>query len=378
MKTLHITIMLIMLLFFSIFQVPVFAQQDQQNSTALSYQECQNRIGNEMQKTVDSINKTKVVLLAIHSNEFQSKTNGYRYVYSDIFTNMTEDQNVCGDVKLTGIVVEFSILNGSSNFVKFIQVGEDPQISHVTLVEDAFVSNCDNSCPPPSPPAGNVQKPLTSPLRQIASGVSPKDVKCRQDLTLIFRAADNFPACVKQDDIDKLVHRGWAQPGLIPSIKTPHVVPHLLNPVDLSQPCEIPYPQPNNGIAVLYMPANSTGKICVQYTNSNPPQPAGLRIFEAHHIDQDTQDITSYATPATIKTGNSTIVYTVTTGNHVGFYGLTIFCVGKPFAVGYDSNSTFVEGDFPWFGGTYYCPAQFYNYHIVGLSGIGVKYIPYH
>lgn len=201
--------MFIVLLTFGIVQAPIFAQQSQQNSSVLSYQECQNKIGNEMQKTVDSINKTKAILLAINSNEFQSKTNGYRYVYSDIFTNMTEDQNVCGDVKLTSIVIEFSILNNSSNFVKFIQVGEDPQISQVTLVEDVFVSNCDNSCPPPSPPAGNIQKSLTSPLRQIASGVSPKDVKCRQDLTLIFRAEDNFPACVKPSSIERLLKQGW-------------------------------------------------------------------------------------------------------------------------------------------------------------------------
>lgn len=218
---------------------------------------------------------------------------------------------------------------------------------------------------------------IPRPLEQIRLGVFTLDVECRDNLVHVIKSEDKSPACVKQDDLDELVHRGWAQPGLIPSKRTPHIVPPLLNPVNLSQPCEIPYPQPNNGIAVLYMPANSTGKICVQYSNSNSPQPAGLRIFEAHHIDQDTTDVTSYATPDKIQTGNSTIVYTVTTGNHAGFYGLTIFCVGMPFAVGYDSNSTFVEGDFPWFGGTYYCPAQFYNYHIVGLSGIGVKYIPY-
>ncbi len=143
------------------------------------------------------------------------------------------------------------------------------------------------------------------------------------------------------------------------------------------EPCDIPYPQSNDGIAVLYMPVNSTGKICVQYSNSNPPQPTGIRIFEAHHIMEDTNDVTSYATPDVIPTGNSTIVYTITTKNHVGFYGLTIFCVGMPFAVGYDNNSNFVGADFPWLGGTYYCPAQLYNYHITGLSGIGVKHIPY-
>jgi hypothetical protein len=113
-------------------------------------------------------------------------------------------------------------------------------------------------------------------------------------------------------------------------------------------PCDTPYPQSNTGVAVLYMPANSTGKICVQYSNYNPPQPAGIRIFEARHIEDDTKDVSSFATPGIIPSGNSTVVYTVKTGNHVGFYGLTIFCVGMPFAIGYDGNFTFVPNDFPW------------------------------
>jgi plastocyanin len=143
-----------------------------------------------------------------------------------------------------------------------------------------------------------------------------------------------------------------------------------------SASCDTSYAQPT-GIPVLYMPANSTGKICVQYANSNPPVQEGIRIFEAHDIVDNAQGVSVFGTPEMIPTGNSTVVYTITAGNHVGFYGLTIFCVGMPFAIGYDGNSTFVQNDFPWYGDTYYCPAQFYNYHIVGLSGIGVKYIPY-
>jgi plastocyanin len=142
-------------------------------------------------------------------------------------------------------------------------------------------------------------------------------------------------------------------------------------------PCDTPYPQSNTGVAVLYMPANSTGKICVQYTSSNPPVQGGIRIFEAHDMMDNAHGVSVFGTPEIIPTGNSTVVYTITTGNHVGFYGLTIFCAGMPFAIGYDSNSTFAPSDFPWYGGTYNCPAQFYNYHIVGLSGIGGKYIPY-
>lgn len=140
-------------------------------------------------------------------------------------------------------------------------------------------------------------------------------------------------------------------------------------------PCGTPYPN-GTGIAILYMPMNSIGKICVQYSNSNSPQPVGVRIFEAHHISQDTQDVTATADHDTIPTGNSTVAYDIKTTNQAGFYGFTIFCEGTPLAVGYDNSSTIVEGDFPWLGQPFYCPAQDYDYHIVGLTGIGVKYIP--
>lgn len=143
-----------------------------------------------------------------------------------------------------------------------------------------------------------------------------------------------------------------------------------------SASCDTSYVQ-STGIPVMYMPANSTGKVCVQYTNPNPPVQEGIKIFEAHGMMDNAQGVSVSGTPGMIPTGNSTIVYTITSGNHVGFYGLTVFCYGMPFAIGYDGNSTFVPSDFPWYGGTYNCPLQDYDYHILGLSGIGVKYIPF-
>ena len=35
-----------------------------------------------------------------------------------------------------------------------------------------------------------------------------------------------------------------------------------------------------------------------------------------------------------------------------------------------------VSSDFPWLGGTIFCPMQAYEFHIDSLTGIGVKYIP--
>jgi len=45
---------------------------------------------------------------------------------------------------------------------------------------------------------------------QIKNGILPDSVTCREGLELIFKAANNFPACVKPSSIAKLVERGWA------------------------------------------------------------------------------------------------------------------------------------------------------------------------
>ncbi|MHB8602603.1 MAG: hypothetical protein ACYC6W_10270 [Nitrosotalea sp.] len=149
------------------------------------------------------------------------------------------------------------------------------------------------------------------------------------------------------------------------------------------EPCDTPYPQSNTGIAVLYMPANSIGKICIRYSNLNdtPEQIFGIRIFDPNNSYQNVTSITTwndlgnnYAIP---KGDSFTGVYWIKTGNQTGFYGLDLFCGGTPFAVGYDNNSKIVSSDFPFVGRTNSCPAMSYEYHVDSLTGIGVKHIPY-
>ncbi|HJT10335.1 MAG TPA: hypothetical protein VJ771_06070 [Candidatus Nitrosotalea sp.] len=55
---------------------------------------------------------------------------------------------------------------------------------------------------------------LPSPLKQLKSGVAPKDVKCNGDLQLVFKAEDSFPACVKINTAFHLAALGW---GYLPS-----------------------------------------------------------------------------------------------------------------------------------------------------------------
>ena len=148
-------------------------------------------------------------------------------------------------------------------------------------------------------------------------------------------------------------------------------------------PCDTFFPQSNSGVAVLYMPKNSIGKLCVRYSNFNDfPAPfRGIKITNADNLTHEATEISTWndaGDNTTLPKGNFTTVYWIKTGNQTGLYGLTIFCSGMPFAVGYNDKSNFTLNDFPWEkSSTISCPMMTYQYKIDSLSGIGVKYIPY-
>ncbi len=145
--------------------------------------------------------------------------------------------------------------------------------------------------------------------------------------------------------------------------------------VQTLSPCDNDYPQSNTGISVLYMPANSTGKLCVKYSNPNEPFKAGFDILEARDYSKKAEGTTVSSVPDTVPHGNSTVVYTINSGPKAGFFRMLISCPGMQLAVGYDNSSNFVRGDFPWLDQTFYCWIG-HDFHITGMSGMGVKYIP--
>jgi len=51
---------------------------------------------------------------------------------------------------------------------------------------------------------------ITTPLKQFKSGISAKDIKCVSGLQIVIKAGNHSPACVKPEDVSKLVERGWA------------------------------------------------------------------------------------------------------------------------------------------------------------------------
>jgi len=142
--------------------------------------------------------------------------------------------------------------------------------------------------------------------------------------------------------------------------------------------CDTPYELKQGFIPVLYMPINSLGKICVNYWNPNHQKNASLTVFNAKSYKEETR-ITTWAEPETIPVGNSTMVYSVKTGNLTGFYGMTVFCVGMPFAVGYDNKSNITMDDFPWLKQqNAHCPMMDFQFKVLATKDIGIKYVPYH
>jgi len=228
-----------------------------------------------------------------------------------------------------------------------------------------------------NPASNQNSQVVSSPLKQFKSGISANDVKCKEDLQLVIKGNDGSPACVKPDTAIKLELRGWAA---IPTTANEYKVPESF------MPCNTPYPQSNTGVAVLYMPVNSIGKICVRYSNPNDtPEPIfGIMIFDPNNSNRNATGITTWSDLGnnyTISKGDSTVVYWINTGNQTGFYGLVLSCGGSPFggtpfAVGYDNNSKIVSSDFPFLGVDHSCPIMLYDSHIDSLTGIGVKHIP--
>jgi len=52
-----------------------------------------------------------------------------------------------------------------------------------------------------------------SPRNQIALGIEPESVICKDGLELVFKASNGSPACVTPETLEKLVQRGWGYRG---------------------------------------------------------------------------------------------------------------------------------------------------------------------
>jgi hypothetical protein len=69
------------------------------------------------------------------------------------------------------------------------------------------------------------------PLMQIAQGIAPADIQCREGLQLVFKTSNDMPACVKPSSAQRLIEIGWAKPADAMNGTMPAKV---INKIDLS------------------------------------------------------------------------------------------------------------------------------------------------
>lgn len=213
---------------------------------------------------------------------------------------------------------------------------------------------------------------VSSPLKQFKAGIATHYIKCKESLHLIIKAEDGTPACVKIETGIKLVNRGWAT-----------TFGTGITAEEYDTTCDTPFLASKSDIAVLYVPTNSLGKICLRYSNPNdaPQSIYPPRIFDTNDPTKPpvVRQIWTYSSLKEIPKDNvTTVAWFVKAGNQTGFYGLSLpSCVPTPFAIGYNNNSQMTSKNFPFLGKLMICDPSTPDIRIDGLTGIGVKYIPY-
>jgi hypothetical protein len=123
------------------------------NTVGLTYQQCQDKISNEMQKTVNSLDRGKAISLALASPDFQAEVSGHPYELTIISTNDTWDNSLCSNVKRTAVGVGFNLLDTPDTYLESVNVAEDADITQVIEVSTTKTPICHNNCPLASPPA---------------------------------------------------------------------------------------------------------------------------------------------------------------------------------------------------------------------------------
>ena len=53
---------------------------------------------------------------------------------------------------------------------------------------------------------------LPSPMKQFKSGILVKDIQCRDGLHLLTKSGNSHPICVKSENVQKIIKRGWKVP----------------------------------------------------------------------------------------------------------------------------------------------------------------------
>lgn len=234
------------------------------------------------------------------------------------------------------------------------------------------------------------QKPIVhmiqSPLKQFDSGIAANNIVCTNDLTLVIKAEDSSPACVKSDTASSLVKRGWALPGPKDFGYNPGRGPVTLEkqaPAKFSSLGPDPFPSSTLNRLVFFIKSNSTAQIYVQYTsdfkNTGNVTTGGQGYTgnPDHFIPLNSSQITISSSPDHVSMSqgtNTTVVYDIFTKNvSSGLYWvyLTPICGAMPVAIDMDS-SQIIPSDIPVYAE--HCGVEVLNSKILGISGGTAEY----
>src|SRR2546428_2158051 len=181
---------------------------------------CDNCTHNEMlSKWVSSLPDGAIVPVVIL---FQGQPS-----IDDIKSNKKIDYT--GDIELIksyggNVTKTYDIIHGAAANIprdKVLPLANDPRIASVDLDYPSCVipegcpssnstknNNASENLSVNDVPVIHSKESLSSPLKQIKSGTSAKDVKCNQGLVLLIKKLDNSPVCLKSQTAQKLVERG--------------------------------------------------------------------------------------------------------------------------------------------------------------------------
>lgn len=142
-------------------------------------------------------------------------------------------------------------------------------------------------------------------------------------------------------------------------------------------------------LAVLVMPENTTGQICINYSNNWNNFVQSQVYYNINRMSGGTVSSSGTSLPSISASpseiylylgSNQTVTYAINSGsNTTGIYsvGTLQSCPGTPLAVGYQGSQLNIS-DFSQFLGIFNCPSIDLMSTVVGVSNIQVDYLPIH
>jgi len=108
-----------------------------------------------------------------------------------------------------------------------------------------------------------------SPKQQLANGVQPNDVLCKEEFVLIQKSSNNSPACVKPESIPKLNERSWTETEIFQkTIKVSNSDVILRYNIENAELVEI-YTDHATGSQIFNLKNSQNGQIMMEFPKLN-------------------------------------------------------------------------------------------------------------